>query len=234
MRAHYFQHVAFEGLGSIQTWLQKKGFEMTSTRFYEAEILPDIEDIDLLIVMGGPMSVNDEKEYPWLIEEMKFIKDMVLAEKPILGICLGAQLIAKSMGGDVYPNSFKEIGWFPVQAIKSQRPDVFQFPEEINVFHWHGETFSLPEGAVRIAQSKGCKNQAFQIGSNVIGLQFHLETTPGLAGAMVNNCSNELVAGEFIQTETEIMSDAQKYDTANNRLMDSILDYIVSKAGPKG
>ena len=177
MRAHYLQHVPFEDLGSIEAWLQVTGYEITNTQLYDFGGFPRVEDIDLLVVMGGPMSVNDEQDYPWLAEEKKFIKNTINTGKPTLGICLGAQLIANSMGGEVFPNSVKEIGWFPIQAVKSESDAIFQFPEEIEVFHWHGETFSLPPGAVQIAESKACKNQAFQIGAKVIGLQFHLETS---------------------------------------------------------
>ena len=149
-----------------------------------------------------------------------------MAGKPVLGICLGAQLIANSMGGEVFPNSVKEIGWLPIQAANSANSDVFQFPEEIDVFHWHGETFSLPSGAVQIAESKGCKNQAFQLGANVIGLQFHLETTSSSAQAIVDNCRNELVEDEYIQTEKDILSAPQERYSSINSLMENILEYL--------
>jgi len=103
MRAHYLQHVPFEGLGSIETWLQNAGSEISGTQFFDFKELPEIEDIDLLIVMGGPVSVNDVIEYPWLVIEKKFIKSVVKAGKPVLGICLSAQLTANSMGGKVFP-----------------------------------------------------------------------------------------------------------------------------------
>ena len=231
MRAHYLQHVPFESLGSIEAWLQNAGYEISRTQLYESEGFPKIEDIDLLVVMGGPMSVNDEQQYSWLVKEKNFIKSMIQAGKSTLGICLGAQLIANSMGGDVFQNSVKEIGWFPIQAAKSQSNGVFQFPEEIEVFHWHGETFSLPNGATQIAESKGCKNQAFQIGSNVIGLQFHLETTPNSAQAIVENCRNELVDGEYIQTEAVILSASQEQYDSINSLMGEILEYLQASNG---
>lgn len=231
MRAHYLQHVAFEGLGSIEVWLQDSGFEITSTQFYDSKELPNVEDIDLLVVMGGGMSVHNEEDYPWLVEEKKFIKNIIGAGIPTLGICLGAQLIANSMGGEVFPNSVKEIGWFPIQATKSTHETSFQFPKEIEVFHWHGETFSLPSGAVQIAESKGCKNQAFQLGDNVIGLQFHLETTSRSAQALVDNCRNELVQGEYIQTETDILSVPQERYHSINSLMENILYYLHKRNG---
>ena len=187
---------------------------------------PGIEEIDFLIVTGGPMSVNDESQYPWLIEEKNFIKSAIEAGKPVLGICLGAQLITDAMGGKVCPNSEKEIGWFPVEAVDLENSSAYRFPEETEVFHWHGETFSLPAGAVQIAKSQGCNNQAFQIGSNVIGLQFHLETTPVSAQSIVENCRDELVEGLYIQTETEILSAPEERYSSINRLMGSILEYL--------
>jgi GMP synthase-like glutamine amidotransferase len=227
MRTHYLQHVPFEDLGSIEGWLLDAGHEISCTRLYESEGFPEIAKIDLLVVMGGPMSVNDEQKYSWLVEEKNFIKNVIESGKPVLGICLGAQLIADSMGGDVFQNSVKEIGWLPITAAESQKRDLFLFPEETEVFHWHGETFSLPNGAIRTAESKGCKNQAFQIGRNVIGLQFHLETTQKSAQDLVDNCQDELVDGEYIQTAAEILSVSQeRYDSINS-LMGEILEYLL-------
>lgn len=226
MRAHYLQHVPFEGLGSIEAWLQDAGYQITCSQLYNSEDFPRVEDIDLLVIMGGPMSVNDENVYPWLVEEKKFIKNIIEAGTSTLGICLGAQLIANSMGSNVFPNAEKEIGWFPIHASKSAGNDIFQFPEGIEVFHWHGETFNLPQGAVQIAESKGCKNQAFQIGDNVIGLQFHLETTSDSAQAIVDHCRNELVEGRYIQTENRILSASHERYSSINELMSNVLEYI--------
>jgi GMP synthase-like glutamine amidotransferase len=228
MRAHYLQHVPFEGLGSIETWLSNAGYEITSTRLFESDGLPEIEEVDLLVIMGGPMSVNDEVDYPWLVEEKSFIKKAIDAGKPVLGICLGAQLIAGSLGAEVLPNAEKEIGWFPVRSVDADNHSVFRFPKQTDVFHWHGETFTLPPGAIRIAQSKACDNQAFQIGANVIGLQFHLETTPVSAQAIVENCRDELVDGDYIQTETDILSAPQAAYSAINTLMEDVLEYITN------
>ena len=182
MHAHYFQHVVFEGLGSIERWLQTNAFTVSNTRFYETSELPTTDGIDLLVVMGGPMSVNDEADYPWLAAEKQFIRKMISLGKPVLGICLGAQLIASAMGMAVYKNDEKEIGWFPIEGIPPKDDSTFGFPPSLEVFHWHGETFDLPPKAIRLAKSSGCANQAFQLGQSVIGLQFHLETTPLING----------------------------------------------------
>jgi GMP synthase-like glutamine amidotransferase len=133
------------------------------------------------------------------------------------------------MGAKVYPNSEKEIGWYPVQGVTDEADAVFNFPKELEVFHWHGETFDLPQGAVRLAQSTGCVNQAFQLGRHVIGLQFHLETTPDSARAIVENCRDELVAGAFVQSEIEILDTRQERYASINDLMGSILEYLHKK-----
>ena len=229
MRAHYFQHVPFEGLGSIESWLKKSGFKITSTRFYESAKLPDLKTIDLLVVMGGPMSVNDEDRFPWLVAEKQFIWDAIAKSKPVLGICLGAQLIASALGAGVYPNKVKEIGWFPIHGIESNGQSVFAFPESISVFHWHGETFDLPSGATLLAKSDACEHQAFQVGKSVIGLQFHLETMPAAAQALVTNCRDELVPAPFNQTEEEILSTTPDQYTAINDLMADILSFLLTQ-----
>ena len=229
MRAHYFQHVPFEGLGSIEQWLIKYGFDITCTRFFDSTKLPQTKEIDLLIVMGGPMSVNDEDNYPWLIEEIKFIRAVIDSGKPVLGICLGAQLIANALGASVYKNPVKEIGWFPICGISSNNSSIYNFPSSMKVFHWHGETFDLPTGATLLAKSDGCENQAFQIGKSVIGLQFHLETTRKAAQALVSNCRDELVPAKYIQTEEEILSAKPEIYKSINQRMDSILSFLLQK-----
>jgi len=228
MRAHYLQHVSFEGLGSIETWLQKAGCQISCTRLFTSDKLPKIEDIDFLVVMGGPMSVNDEQDHPWLKQEKEFIRGAIETGKPVLGICLGAQLIANCLGEEVYPNPIKEIGWLPVNSVNSEDISVFRFPDKIEVFHWHGETFNLPQEAVLLASSQGCRNQAFQIGKNVLGLQFHLETTPISARALIENCRHELTEGEYIQAEDEILSVPPERYLSINNLMSNILAYLVS------
>lgn len=226
MRAHYLQHVPFEGLGSIEPWLRHEGYNISSTRFFESSDLPELTDIDFLVVMGGPMSINDEEVHPWLVKEKDFIRGAIAAQIPTLGICLGAQLIANASGASITSNPSKEIGWFPIRAVKTDNPAVFPFPASMEVFHWHGETFELPKGATRLAESEGCANQAFQIGSNVLGLQFHLETTPASAKAIVDNCRDELVGGTYIQSEEEILATAEgRYERINN-CMGDVLAYL--------
>jgi len=226
MRAHYLQHVAFEGLGYIETWLKASGYEISRTPLYESSEFPNPDAIDFLIIMGGPMSVNEEEAYPWLTQEKAFIRDFIASGKPILGICLGAQLIANAAGARVYPNTAKEIGWFPIQGALSTDPSCFHFPPETDVFHWHGETFDLPAGATRLASSEGCQNQAFQIGTSIIGLQFHLETTQESMHEMVSHGRNELKPATYIQTETKILSTTPEHYERINDMMGHVLRFL--------
>jgi GMP synthase-like glutamine amidotransferase len=203
VRVHVFQHVPFEGLGSIRSWLEEHRANVSHTRFYANETAPPLDGIDLLIVLGGPMSVNDEAERPWLKGEKQAVRDAIARDIPVLGICLGAQMIASALGARVYRNAVKEIGWFPIQAVAAGA-STFALPPERTVFHWHGETFDLPEGAVRLARSAACANQAFQLQENVIGLQFHLETTPDGALAILENCREDLSVGPYVQSADDI------------------------------
>jgi len=232
MRALFFQHVPFEGPGSIEPWLRSIGAKVSGTKFFEAATLPPLQEIDLLIVMGGPMSVNDEADLPWLASEKRFIRQAIEAEKAVVGICLGAQLIASAMGARVYPNKTKEIGWFPISSAQAGRSDnLFSFPSELIVFHWHGETFDLPAGAMHLARSRACENQAFQLGRRAIGLQFHLETAPQTAREIVTNCRSELTPSSYVQSEAQILTaPAKAYDKINS-VMVEILKFVTRSKG---
>jgi GMP synthase-like glutamine amidotransferase len=225
MKVQVLQHVPFEGLGSIHAWLSERGAFVRYTRFYQSPVLPDLRSVDLVIAMGGPMSVNDELEYPWLKKEKTFIHEAIRFGLPVLGVCLGAQIIASALGARVFANAHKEIGWFPIQAV-STNSDAFRFPRQATVFHWHGETFDLPHGAVHLAKSAGCDNQAFQIGTNVVGLQFHLEATPETADQIIQHCRSELADGEYIQTERALRAVPDAAYREINSLMHEVLSYI--------
>jgi GMP synthase-like glutamine amidotransferase len=230
MRAHCLQHVAFEGLGSIAPWLQGAGYEISYTRFFESAVLPKLEEIDFLIAMGGPMSVNDEAQFPWLFQEKEFIRSAVQARKPVLGVCLGAQLIASALDAHVYSNPCKEIGWFPVRPVSMAEETplrIFRFPPEVAVFHWHGETFDLPVGSVHLAASAGCRNQAFQFEASTIGLQFHLETTPESLRELVTNCRAELVPSRYVQAEEAMLKAPLEQFRTINRLMAEVLSFLL-------
>lgn len=210
-------------------WLQAAGYDIGTTRWHAGDVAPGMDAIDLLIVMGGPMSVNDEAGHPWLRAEKHFIRQWVERGHPVLGVCLGAQLIAHALGARVYPNAQKEIGWYPVTSVLPASDHAFSFPEEQLVFHWHGETFDLPLGAIHLARSAACENQAFQFGTNAIGLQFHLETTPASAHDLVLHCRDELTeSSPYVQCEEALLHvQSGRYDQINC-LMGQVLGYLTN------
>ena len=225
MKVHVLQHVPFEGIGSIGLWLTARSASVSYTRFYESPVLPAHSAFDLVIAMGGPMSANDEHRLPWLRSEKDFIRDVVRHGTPLVGICLGAQLIAGALGARVYPNRYKEIGWFDIEADRGVS-DCFRFPSPCKAFHWHGETFDLPPGAFRLASSAACENQAFQLGRAVIGLQFHLETTAESVATMVANCRSELDDSPYVQSEAQLREVTATAYSRANLLMAEVLTYV--------
>ena len=219
LRIHHFQHVLHEGLGSIEEWASLSGHSLTATKFYENVRLPEISDIDWLIIMGGPMSVNDERQFPWLADEKKFIRHAIDEGKTVLGICLGSQLISAALGARVYKNDEKEIGWFDVELTCFAKSSnlVFDMQNRIKVFHWHGDTFDLPEHAIHLAYSRACKNQAYIYKDKVLALQFHLEHTFNSLEQMIENGRIELTNGKFVQSEKKLLMDKKLLES--NRII---------------
>jgi len=189
--------------------------------------LPEPSRVDLLVVMGGPMDVFDYHIHPWMEEEIEWITGFIGSGKPVLGICLGAQMIAAALGSAVYPGKYKEIGWYNLQFLSSLGDYRIckDLPVTRKVFHWHGDTFPIPEGATRIASSKAFPNQGFIFQEKVVALQFHLEVTPAGVKELVENCREELVQGPYIQKEKELLSEQNSY-LPNQQLMFRILDYL--------
>lgn len=230
MNIHAFLHTSFEKPGYIEQWAEEKGHSLSFTKFYEPFVLPTLNDVDWLIVMGGPMGVYEEDKYAWLKEEKRFIKQAVDGSKIILGICLGSQLIAEVLGAKVFSNRYKEIGWFKINTTKEAKEnDIFNFfPNETVVFHWHGDTFNLPSGAVQLAENEVCKNQAFIYDERVIALQFHIEVTEQLLNEMLDGGNDELINADYIQTEDEIRNGIH-YCKETNLLLHNLLDNIEEK-----
>ncbi len=214
MKIAVLQHIAFEGPGMIVDWANENGSEIIVYESYNGA-LPEFGSFDLLIVLGGPMSANDN--FDWLEQEKLLIKQAIDENVLVFGICLGAQLIAKILGGVISKNPEKEIGWYPLDCMYNfLKPD-------FSVFHWHGETFSIPEGAQLIASSKACANQAFVYGDNVLALQFHLEMNEAGIRDIVLNCESELGKGNFVQTKIELLSNLAQVEACRVELFD-ILD----------
>lgn len=231
MKVHFLQHVPFEGLASIRDWIERGGHEVGCTRLYAGDSLPHPDRLDLLIVMGGPMGVQDVDRYPWLRAEKDFLRAAIGAERRILGICLGAQLIADVLGARVYPNHQKEIGWFPVtRSTTASESELGRLlPAYFDAFHWHGDTFDLPPGAIHLAQSAVCQHQAYAIDDRILGLQFHLETTMESARELIAHGADELIDAPTIQTSEQMLADPISFAELN-RLMVVLLDGLVATA----
>jgi len=217
MRIHYLQHVPFENLGNIENWALEKGFALSSTKLYKEEDLPEVESFDFLIILGGPMNIYEEDKYSWLKTEKKFIKKAVENKKIVLGICLGAQLIADVLGAKVYQNQHKEIGWFPIKLAQNQ--NLFKnMPEELNAIHWHGDTFDIPKESFPVGSSEACQNQGFVYDNKVVGLQFHLETSPESLKNLIDNCQDEIKEEKFIQTAEYMLSQNENFEELKKNL----------------
>lgn len=227
LNIHIFRHTRFEGPAVIKDWAESNNHSLAYTYLNNADPLPKLRDFDLLIVMGGPMSVHDEKIFPWLKEEKIFIRKAIDSGKTVIGICLGAQIIAEIMGGEVVTCKNKEIGWFPIILTKDgQQNSLFShLPESLIVFHWHGETFSLPAKAKLIASSEANANQVFTIGKNVVGLQCHFEITPDSIKLMAEKGSEELIVSDYVMAGDEIIQNSIHSDNLNKYLFE-ILDRV--------
>lgn len=199
-------HVPFEDAANLGVWAEQRGHSLTYTHLYQYDPMPEMDSFDLVAVMGGPMNIYEHKRYPWLSQEKKFIRRAIDAGKNVLGICLGAQIITDVLGGQVRPNAYKEIGWHPIKLTSRAAKSVAfsALPQKMTVFHWHGDTFSIPPGAVHLASSTVCTNQAFQYGDHVLALQFHLEYSQESIKKMLDHCSDELVDSPYIQKPDEI------------------------------
>jgi GMP synthase-like glutamine amidotransferase len=197
-----FRHVPFEGLGAIAPALERAGLEFRYVDSWANAVPEELsQPLHGLVFMGGPMSVNDD--LPSLRREEDLIRHAARSGVPILGVCLGAQLIAEALGANVRRNPVKEIGWAPVWWTEAGRQDpLFKGLAEPEIlFHWHGETFDLPPGAELLAYSAACRHQAFRIGSNVYGLQFHLEVTPDI---IEDWCTEDANCGDMRELESPI------------------------------
>ncbi|HUX12545.1 MAG TPA: type 1 glutamine amidotransferase, partial [Spirochaetia bacterium] len=221
----------FEGPGSIADWADLNGVLPQSVPMYEGGILPRASDVDLVVVMGGSMGANDVENFPWLVPEREFLAEVIELRKPVLGICLGAQLIASALGAAVTPNREREIGWYPVELEHHGAAfDLFPgAPAVHTVLHWHGDTFALPERAVRIARSKACDNQGFLYRDHVLALQYHLETTAESLASMVDNSSDYLAPGTYVSGRKELLDGFERHGSTNRQIMFGVLDALAAR-----
>ncbi|MCH7386165.1 type 1 glutamine amidotransferase [Acinetobacter modestus] len=237
LRVHYFQHIAGEGFGSCYDYLKAHQAKITATEFFalpvdlplELEALPHIDEVDLLIIMGGTMSVNDEANYPWLKLEKRWLRRYLSAGKPAIGLCLGGQLIANALGASVSRNQHQELGWMDVGRVSHVPENYFQIPEKINIMQWHSETFEIPRGGVRLAQNNVCQNQMYQIGRNVLGFQFHPEMTPHALQLLIENEEDSAVFnGQYVQPIAELKKTIKSKFEQGNQLLNRAIEYVVN------
>lgn len=245
LRVHYFQHIADEGLGSCEKFLMEMNAVITTTEFFalpaqqklEIDALPHVEDIDLLIIMGGAMSVNDEHIYPWLLTEKRWLRRFIALGRPVIGLCLGGQLIANALGAKVSKNHKKEVGWTKIEAVEPYPDFCFELPKQFEVMQWHGETFDLPKGSKLLGWNEGCQHQVFQIGDNILGFQFHPEITPKTMALYLEDEEEvDLFLKEQIELKKQLLnsvlpSERQRYKQGNQILNNAIL-YVLSHTSP--
>jgi GMP synthase-like glutamine amidotransferase len=224
MKVHSLEHGPVEGACRIRDWAIDRKHTFAVTRLDLNEPLPTPNGFDFLVIMGGAMNIYQHRDYPWLVTEKRLIRDAIAAGKAVLGVCLGAQLIADVLGGKVMQNPQKEIGWMPVHF--HDRTEPFDgFPAECVAFHWHGDTFSLPPGTRSIASSAATENQAFIHGDRVVGLQFHIEVTHAAADDFCVGADQELQPAPYVQTRHQINTqqpDLTPADEGLFRLLDNL------------
>ena len=224
------EHVPQEGVGTISAYIQDLGGQLARHRQYQRQPLSvPHSNYDVLVAMGGPMGVQDGDQYPWLDDELRFIREAIDQDKHILGICLGAQMIAKALGAEVQKHSCMEIGWFPIlfEDAFLGTPLGQELDRQMDVLHWHGDTFATPPGAMRVAGSEACANQGFLYEGRVLGLQFHLEMGAKEVNVMTGHFKDELVPEKFVQGGEEIKARTMECAAPAQRALFSILDGLL-------
>jgi GMP synthase-like glutamine amidotransferase len=228
MKISVLQHAAFEGPGEIAGWAAERGHVVAVHHLYRGDALPGPDDFDLLVVMGGEMNIYQYRDWPWLRPESAFIKKTLEQGKQVVGICLGAQLIADALGARVVQNAEVELGWLPV-AWTAEAQAIFPgLPASATVLHWHGDTFGLPAGATRLAISEGCPEQGYVIAGKCLGLQFHMEVDAALAKEYVAG-QGAWPSGRYVQAPKAIANDAPHFCEMNRRLLHGMLDVFVKR-----
>lgn len=230
MRINCIMHVAEEGPAAIGQWAKENDCPLFYTRLYQRDPFPELEDFDLLLVMGGPMSYDDDTIYDWMRPEKEFIRNAINAGKCVLGICLGSQFIAEALGSSGRHGHAKEIGWFPIRFDTKRLAGIGlkDFPETQVVFHWHGDTFEIPAGAEHFASTDEFPNQAFVYNKKVFGLQFHLEATSESVEKMVDAFRHELIPNTYIQSDKDILS-IQEFIKPGHQLLFQILRHLAQQ-----
>lgn len=218
-------HSALGGEIHLPVWATSRSHGWSETIVPAVPVLPRPGDEDCLVVLGGPMSAWEEERYPWLTAEKRLIESFIAAGRPVLGICLGAQLLSDVLGARAYRGPHQEVGWHRVTAtVESRTHQVASvFPDQIETFLWHGDTFDIPDGAVRIAGSEAFENQGF-VWNRVLAIQFHLEVRPDWVRRLALRDADQLVEAEYVQSRETVLGKPDEVYRVNNSLMDRLLD----------
>ncbi len=227
MHIHFIQHMLFEYPASISDWASGKNHSTSCSRIFEDALFPAVDTFDMLVIMGGAMGVYEDDKYPWIPAEKSFIRNAIAANKKVLGICLGAQLIAEALGAKVFPHTLKEIGWLPVEKVEPHALTE-KLPQMFTTFHWHGDTFTLPENAVHLFKTKACEQQGFIYNNHVAGLQFHMEIKEDLLNGMTEHERAELIKADYVQTEEEIKALMEEHINQQKNFMYNLLDAFIA------
>lgn len=224
------QHDPLDGPGALVEWASKNGHSLSYCLICQGGALPPIDSFDLLVSLGGPMGAYEEEKHPWLVAEKEYLRQAVAAGKKILGLCLGCQLLADALGGKAFRHCCKEFGWQPIEPLEAGRAWFGQ--SAFYAFQWHGDTYSLPSGAIQLARNEATEQQAFLLtgpsGNPLIGLQFHLEWTEVMARDALSEPGAAPPPSSFVQTPEEILSDLSLFETARSRffaMMDRLAAY---------
>ena len=228
MHIAILQHVAHEGPAAFADWATARGHDTTTYPLYADPSLPAPDDFDTLVVLGGGMSVDDGDVHPWLEPERGLIRAALAAGRPVIGICLGAQQLARALGATVFPNGKREVGFWDIRRVDNALP----LPATQTVCHWHGDTFSLPEGATLLAASDACRNQVFVTGDGLgLGLQCHLEATPQWVDACCTHDAGYLIPGRWMQDAARLRSERTAYPQMHAVLFTLLDAFFEVRAG---
>ncbi len=225
-------HAPFETPAGITAWIAARGHDLELFHLYAGEPLPTADAYDALVLMGGPMNIYQYRDHPWLPAEVRFLEHALAAGMPTLGICLGAQLLADVAGARVVQNREREIGWYSVAFTLEARRRFPFLPPALRVLHWHGDTFALPQGALRLAVSEACGEQGFLLeGGRAMGLQFHIEIGPTESQHLLDHCTEDLkIPGRCVQSPKQILALGHKYAPAAEAVLNKLLDAFFGAA----
>jgi GMP synthase-like glutamine amidotransferase len=239
VRVLVLQHIACEHPGAFSDVIRERGIDAIPVELDEGEALPDWRDFDAVLAMGGPMGAGDDGEHPWLADERRLLREAVDAGRPVLGVCLGVQLLAAALGAEVYTLDRAEVGVLPVDLTAEGREDPLfaGIDDPLVSLQWHGDTFDLPDGAVLLASSPAAPNQAFRAGESAYGIQFHLEVTPEMARewaaipAYREYVANTLGERDGAAFMTEFQERAEELQPVARALFENWLDVAASRSG---